>query len=309
MRQPTILVAVMAMPLAAPVSCFKVEGSYARTQPTETVGTDAPLASPGDGSATKATCRPRPMQAVTTSHFEEAHTPAPMCAIDESGVVSMSYQTFAGCPTFDDNGQQSGDYRACYFGQNEDVSAFERGSGLFEVKFCFDGPLYENLNLWFDTQAEPSTPLRLMRLLRGDDSTPSSCRTMLLSLQDSCISAFEPTCGVACRDDVSLDAGPADGGGGSLDGGNAPPPVMTACASFRRVKVRVTTEYCQCPSEGCPRPATANVRLLSLVYYPEDCLCATDADCSAGTFCREDALSPDATCWDSAAGCRGICSP
>lgn len=322
-------------------ACFTVKGSYERPQPQEPVNVvtrDAATESPDSASADDATadllgsgaraapaCHPRSLRGVAVSNFQEAHTPPPMCAIDETGVVSMSYATFPECPVFQDPGGPSGDYRACYFGQNEDVSAFERGRGLFEARYCFDGPLYENLNVWFDTQSEPSTPLRLMRLLRGDDPTVHDCRTMLLSLEDSCISAFDrPNCGIPCSDEGPADGGPVEAGAGadgraggdaSPDGGSdggeggstiAPP---TSCTAFQRVKVRITTEYCQCPQEGCVRPPTARVRLLSLVYFPDDCLCSTDVDCEAGTFCRKDALSPTADCWRQPGGCRGVCEP
>ncbi len=291
-------------------------------------GTDAgvPGVSPDAGDRRTIACHPRPVRVVAADHFQELHTPAPTCEIDESGVMSMSYATFEGCPVFIDDGKPSGDYRACYFGQNEDVSDFERGLGRFQVTFCFDGPLFEDLNMWFDTGAPPSTPLRLMRLVRGDDTTPRSCRTAILSLQESCASAFAtPNCGLKCSDAIpdagaeevgvrsnsdaeAPDVGSPDGVDGDSDGGQGA-PTPTACSVFERVKVRVTTEYCQCPTAGCVRPATANVSVLSLVYYPESCLCDRDSDCGAGTFCRKDAVPADAPCWTTGDGCRGICAP
>jgi hypothetical protein len=276
-----------------------VKGSY--EQPPVMQPFDGSTATPDTARAIKAQCHPRAVRAVTTSQFEEPHTPVPACTVDDTGAVDMSYMTFAGCPQFIDDGKPSGDYRACYFAQNEDVSQFERGRGLFAVKLCFDGPLFEDLNLWFDTPA-PSVPMRLMRLVRGDDPTPRSCRTLFLSLEDSCSSAFDQvTCGAKCSDDAAADGAVADAG----DAGVPPTP----CAAFERVRVRMTAEYCVCPGNNCVRPPTADVRLTSLVYYPDDCLCTADDDCEAGTFCRKDALSPDASCWKTAAGCRGICAP
>lgn len=257
-------------------------------------------------------CQPRSVRAVYEPFFGQKNTPAPVCEVDRDGVLTMTYETVPGCPVYEDRQRP---YRACYFGQNEDVVAFQRGQGLFEARYCFEGPLYEDLNIWFDTQTNPSVALTFARLHRADDSTKRSCRTVLFSVGDSCIS--EGKCNAACVDggvaepDASdpVDATGGDGGASVDADGGSDATRAPACARFERVKVRITTEWCQCPPKGCVRPLNAQVQLRSLLYHAEECLCDSDSDCDPGTFCRRDALSPEASCWTRPGGCRGVCAP
>jgi len=266
----------------------------------------------GDAPLSRA-CHPRLMRAVADPSFKQRDTMPPTCSIDEHGTLAMSYPTVDNCPVFSDKQRP---YRACYFGQNEDVSAFHRGRGLFEARYCFEGPLFDDVNIWFDTQAEPSTALTFLRLHRTDDATARSCRRVLLSVNDSCVS--EGKCNAGCVDTraPAADAAPAmidatadDAGGDGAASGDGPVQSagLLSCESFQRVKVRITAEWCQCPS-GCARPRRAEVRLLSLVYYPEDCVCTSNRDCGPGTYCRKDALPADADCWKRG-DCQGVCTP
>jgi hypothetical protein len=344
MKKPIVLLVLILVARVLFLGCVEVKGNSTGTPPSSasysTPPADGGLGTPSDTTQggrletrlavgvqpdalvetdvalkPSALCHPRPMRFVTTSHFEEPHTSAAICEIDDQGVFTMSYgypKDQKWCPLYEQaDGSKSGPYRACFFSQNEDVSDFERGYGLYEVRFCFEGPLFENLDLWFNAQAD-GTPLSVMRLHSADDATRSSCQTMFLSFLDGCTTYGKTQCGRPCSDVLTPDAGLISGGAHPSGSDAATLATSaTACSSFQRVKARLTTEYCtECATgDTCARPEGVEIRLLSLVYYPSECLCQDDRDCATGTFCRKDGLSLDADCWKDASGCRGICVP
>jgi hypothetical protein len=298
--------------------CFTVQGSYERP-PSETirnadgagVGVDAAVdaAVPGRPNA----CHPRLIRAVATDGFAEPHTAPPTCEIDGDGILTMAYETVVGCPVYQtDGGPSSPPYRACYFAQNEDLSAFYRNAGMIEARYCITAPLFDAVDVWMDRESsDPAVDgmaLRAMQLQAPEIPMSSSmsettCRTVAFSLAESC--GGLSGCGAPCVEPAANGASVSDAGRLPDAGASAS---ATSCAALERVRLRLTTEYCPktCTETTCVRANPAQIQLLSFTYYPEDCRCASDGDCAPGTFCRKDGIPTTASCW-SAGGCRGIC--
>ena len=272
------------------------------------------------------TCHPRSIRALTPAPpdkpgFSEGDGAPPTCEIDDSGVLVMTYTPQDGCPIHKDTaGHDVTPYRACYFAQNEDLSAFFQNRGVLEAHYCYTGPLFDALDIWMERESSDpkgnGTALRAVQLQRPEDMmtnsrTTTTCRTVAFSLQESC-GALTSCSLQPCVDSGARDAGTGGGGAGGADAGGpdggATAVASSSCALLQRVRIRLTTEYCPpgCDVTSCVRPKPVQVRLLSFVYYPEECRCLTDDDCATGTHCRKDSLPPMASCW-SAGGCRGIC--
>jgi hypothetical protein len=259
-------------------------------------------------------CRAHRYRAVRSTPVTGNGASPPACLADQGGALELSY-TAGRC-------SEPRAFRGCQVSEMADLTAFEAGEGVWQVEVCVDRPLIDTINLWYEV---PSMR-KYMNLLRP--GAAAGCHVLFLAPSDACLSA--DACGPLCAGggrtaggdagNPSTDAASATGDAAAeeldamTEGRDATPEDGATydagyCPAFSQASLTLMSEWCVCPTGGCPESSEGHVRLASMTYFSSGCLCQRDADCDAGTVCRRDAWPSEAHCRATASGCPGICAP
>jgi hypothetical protein len=213
----------------------------------------------------------------------------PTCALDDDGRVTLEYDVTEACA-------RPEPYRGCVVASHQDIARFIGGEGLFEVELCVEGELDGALNIWlqdrdygadFDPalrlnlamvdQGEPFTSGRRRKWFRADDiGTSSRCVASMPSEAGACSTA---TPAAAIANDSS---------------------------AFQDAQIQLLAEWCD-ESKVTGEMGHVVVTLVSLTYFPADCLCSSDGQCAGRGVCQADYWTETACCRCDTA-CPGVCS-
>jgi hypothetical protein len=252
--------------------------------PDRTTGFQSDVGSPtvalndaGVDEPARSTCRGHAVRPVGPGPSGDDPVP-PSCLVGEDGSLTMSYVT-SSCPDVRP-------YRGCEISKRQDLSAFDAGQGVWQAEVCLDGAITDTINVWYEVSNGPRKYFNL-----AQPGAAGGCRTVFISPLDSCLGSG--TCGPRCPTVKDEPAG-SDGG----------------CLEFTDSTLLLMSEWCVCPSGGCPPPSKVTIKLLSLSYLSNDCLCSGDTDCTESQkLCRKDAWPDGAGCKNTTGGCRGVCLP
>jgi hypothetical protein len=210
----------------------------------------------------------------------------PVCTIDPSGAVAMTYQPLS-CGAL-------GWWAGCQFAANIDLSAFDdqmgRGQGIIAMSVCVANLVVSSVDLRYGSaQLSDEGRTKFLPAIRAEERfSGTGCRLAYLAPEDACYS--QGHCGAQ--------AGCAPGAPGAPD----------TCDTFARSRLTIMNEFCS-PS-GAPPSGPSTVTVEQVTYYPQACLCHTTADCAPPSVCRRDGWPTGATCNTTpGADCPGVCAP
>jgi hypothetical protein len=246
----------------------------------------------------------------------------PTCSFDANGAATLDYETEDGGCT------RPEPYSGCLVALHEDVRRFVAGQGVFDVQVCVEGSVDGAVNLWLQDPKTKSAPEGRLNLLLVDRSEVfmSSCRRRWFSASDigfpdhcparrgpdvrGCFDPGDAGASNAIGDAAAPVGGHTDAGAqrdaradavdGHADAAPLPPP------DFGDAELALIGELCV-PSKTKATPQHVKITLTSVVYYPTDCLCESDAACAGAGWCQRDPWPELACCWCQG-GCPGVCS-
>jgi hypothetical protein len=244
------------------------------------LGFDGPLPQPSSG------CRPYRIIPALQAKFPYQGpngTVDPVCTIDPSGAISMTYQPLT-C-------SGPGWWAGCQFASNIDLSAFDdfmnQGQGVIAMSVCVENLVVSSVDLRYGSPLLSNAGrTKFLPAIRTEEQfTGNGCRLAYLAPEDACYTT---------------------GRCGTNSGCSLGPPQV--CDNFARSRLTIMNEFCS--GSGAPPNGPSTVTVEQITYYPQGCLCHTTADCAAPNVCRRDGWPPGATCNTTpGADCPGVCAP
>lgn len=207
----------------------------------------------------------------------------PVCSIDPSGAVSMTYQPLT-C-------SGPGWWAGCQFASNIDLSAFDdwmnHGQGVIAMSVCVENLVVSSINLRYGSPLLSNAGrTKYLSAIRADEQlSGTGCRLAYLAPEDACYVVGRCGTNSGCA-----------------------PGTPQVCDTFSRSRLTIMNEFCSVL--GAPPNGPSRVTVEQVTYYPQGCLCHTTADCAAPNVCRRDGWPPGATCNTTpGADCPGVCAP
>jgi hypothetical protein len=207
--------------------------------------------------------------------------PAPECRITEDGAAILKFSQYC----------EDAPHHGCQIAEGQDFSMFDNeqgGQGLLEVRFCVEGTSDGAINLRYEAGTR-----KFFRLLPMGEILSNGCRTTYLAPADACAPEGCPT---NCMTDGGVGDGPPDA--------PADEDASTLqCPQFRSSNLVVMSEWCgETPGDS---PGPVQIKIISITYYPKECLCDDGLGCPAAHICRRDGWHNKSACGSH---CPGICT-
>lgn len=207
----------------------------------------------------------------------------PVCSIDPTGAVTVTYQPLT-C-------SGPGWWAGCQFASNIDLSAFDDwmnpGGGVIAMSVCVENLVVSSVDLRYGSPTLSNAGrTKFLPAIRAEEQfTGTGCRLVYLAPEDACYSLGHCGTNSGCA-----------------------PGTPQVCDSFSRSRLTIMNEFCS--GLGAPPSGPSSVTVEQVTYYPQGCLCRTTADCAPPSVCRRDGWPPGATCnLTPGADCPGVCAP